>query len=50
LEAGAEEAVEDDDPAEAAASHLLEDMEAGLRFHRRLIEGSRSAKPEETLD
>ena len=50
LEAGTEEAVEDDDPAAAAASHFLEDMEAGLRFHHRLIEGSRSAKPEETLD
>ncbi|HEX5367819.1 MAG TPA: DNA primase [Dehalococcoidia bacterium] len=36
----AEETVEDG-PAEAVASQLLEDMEAGLRFHRRLIEGSR---------
>ena len=29
-----------DDEASSAASRLLEDMEAGLQFHRRLIEGS----------
>jgi DNA primase len=34
------ESIEDGD-ASAVASQLLEDMEAGLRFHRRLIEGSR---------
>ena len=37
-----EEAQEDDLEAEAVASQLLDDMEAGLRFHRRLIEGYRS--------
>jgi hypothetical protein len=34
----AEETIEDADTF-AVASQLLEDMEAGLRFHRRLIEG-----------
>jgi DNA primase len=37
----AEENIEDAD-TNAVASQLLEDMEAGLRFHRRLIEGSSS--------
>jgi hypothetical protein len=37
----AEEIIEDAD-TNAVASQLLEDMEAGLRFHRRLIEGPRS--------
>jgi DNA primase len=37
----AEENIEDADTI-AVASQLLEDMEAGLRFHRRLIEGPRS--------
>jgi hypothetical protein len=37
----AEETIEDADTL-AVASQLLEDMEAGLRFHRRLIEGSSS--------
>lgn len=32
----------EDEATADAASQLLEDMEAGLRFHRRLIEGSRS--------
>jgi hypothetical protein len=42
MEAGnAEENIEDADTI-AVASQLLEDMEAGLRFHRRLIEGPRS--------
>jgi hypothetical protein len=36
-----EETTEDADTF-AVASQLLEDMEAGLRFHRRLIEGSSS--------
>ncbi len=36
-----EEAPEDDIEAQAVASQLLEDMEAGLRFHRRLIDGYR---------
>ena len=36
-----EETTEDAD-TNAVASQLLEDMEAGLRFHRRLIEGPRS--------
>ena len=44
METGSEEA-EEDDPASAAASQLLDDMEAGLNFHRRLIEGSRSVQP-----
>ena len=37
----AERVIEDADTI-AVASQLLEDMEAGLRFHRRLIEGPRS--------
>jgi DNA primase len=37
----AEETSEDEATADAA-SQLLQDMEAGLQFHRRLIEGSRS--------
>ncbi len=37
----AEETIDDADTF-AVASQLLEDMEAGLRFHRRLIEGPRS--------
>jgi hypothetical protein len=37
----AEETIEDAD-TNAVASQLLDDMEAGLRFHRRLIEGSSS--------
>jgi hypothetical protein len=37
----AEENIEDADTF-AVASQLLEDMEAGLRFHRRLIEGPSS--------
>jgi hypothetical protein len=37
----AEENIEDADTI-AVASQLLEDMEAGLRFHKRLIEGPRS--------
>jgi hypothetical protein len=36
-----EETTEDPDTI-SVASQLLEDMEAGLRFHRRLIEGSSS--------
>ena len=39
--AGIAEETGEDGPAEAVASQLLEDMEAGLRFHRRSIEGSR---------
>jgi DNA primase len=39
--AGIAEETGEDGQAEAVASQLLEDMEAGLRFHRRLIEGSR---------
>jgi len=41
LGAGMPEDAEVDAEAEAVASQLLEDMEAGLRFHRRLIESSR---------
>jgi DNA primase len=40
LGAGMAEDAEMDADAEAVASQLLEDMEAGLRFHRRLIETS----------
>jgi DNA primase len=40
LEAGNTEELEEDQ-ASTVASQLLKDMEAGLRFHRRLIEGSR---------
>jgi DNA primase len=41
LGAGIAPETEEDGQAEAVASQLLEDMEAGLRFHRRLIEGFR---------
>jgi hypothetical protein len=41
LEAGNTEELEEDQEASTVASQLLKDMEAGLRFHRRLIEGSR---------
>ncbi len=40
--AGSAEETQEDDATAIAASQLLQDMEAGLRFHRRLIEGSRS--------
>jgi DNA primase len=40
--AGNAEETSEDDATAFAASQLLEDMEAGLRFHRRPIEGSRS--------
>ena len=40
-EAGKTEDASEDDPADAVASQLLEDMAAGLSFHRRLIETSR---------
>jgi len=41
-----EESPEDADPeVVGAASRLLEDMEAGLRFHRRLIEGQHPDHP-----
>ena len=49
LGAGEEEAMEDD-AVSTAASQLLDDMEAGLNFHRGLIEGSRSVQPEKALD
>jgi DNA primase len=39
--AGNSEEITEDAQTENVASQLLEDMEAGLRFHRRLIEGSR---------
>ena len=39
--AGNSEETSEDAETENVASQLLEDMEAGLRFHRRLIEGSR---------
>jgi hypothetical protein len=39
--AGNSEETSEDADTIAVASQLLEDMEAGLRFHRRLIEGSR---------
>jgi len=42
LEAGNAEETSEDEATAIAASQLLQDMEAGLRFHRRLIEGSRS--------
>jgi DNA primase len=45
LGAGSTEENIEDLQADAVASQLLEDMEAGLRFHRRLIEGSRSDSP-----
>jgi DNA primase len=41
LEAGKKEEAQEDDPELTAASQLLEDMEAGLRFHRKLMDGSR---------
>ncbi len=41
-EAGQTEETEADAAEGVVASQLLEDMEAGLRFHRRLIEGTRS--------
>ncbi|HEU0072852.1 MAG TPA: DNA primase [Dehalococcoidia bacterium] len=40
--AGKAEETPEDEATANAASQLLEDMEAGLRFHRRLNEGSRS--------
>jgi hypothetical protein len=40
--AGKAEETPEDEATANAASQLLDDMEAGLRFHRRLIEGSRS--------
>ena len=43
--AGTTEETTEDADTFAVASQLLEDMEAGLRFHRRLIEGSRSDQP-----
>ena len=42
--AGNSEETSEDAETENVASQLLEDMEAGLRFHRRLIEGSRPDK------
>jgi DNA primase len=42
MEAGSAEETSEDDATAFAASQLLDDMEAGLRFHRRSIEGSRS--------
>jgi hypothetical protein len=42
LGAGNTEETSEDEATATAASQLLQDMEAGLRFHRRLIEGSRS--------
>lgn len=39
--AGSTEEILDDVQTDTAASQLLDDMEAGLRFHRRLIEGYR---------
>jgi hypothetical protein len=39
--AGDSEETSEDAQTASVASQLLEDMEAGLRFHRRLIEGSR---------
>ncbi len=41
LGAGTAEELEEDHEASAVASQLLEDMEAGLRFNRRSIEGYR---------
>jgi DNA primase len=40
--AGSAEETSEDEATAFAASQLLDDMEAGLRFHRRSIEGSRS--------
>ena len=40
--AGSAEETQEDEATAIAASQLLQDMEAGLRFHRRLNEGSRS--------
>lgn len=42
LEAGHKEDAQEDDPEQVVASRLLEDMEAGLKFHRRPGEGIRS--------
>jgi DNA primase len=42
LGAGDDEETIEDEATALAASQLLQDMEAGLQFHRRLIEGSRS--------
>jgi DNA primase len=42
LGAGSSEEAMEDGQADAVASQLLDDMEAGLRFHRRLIDGARS--------
>jgi DNA primase len=42
LGAGNAEETSEDEATATAASQLLQDMEAGLQFHRRLIEGSRS--------
>jgi hypothetical protein len=41
MEAGNPEETPADGEVAQVASQLLDDMEAGLRFHRRLIEGSR---------
>jgi DNA primase len=49
LETGHKGEAQEDDPERAAASRLLEDMEAGLRFHGRHLDGSRtdqSGRPE----
>jgi hypothetical protein len=42
LGTGHTEEISEDEATAFAASQLLQDMEAGLQFHRRLIEGSRS--------
>ena len=52
LEAGESKEADLDIQAETLASQLLEDMEAGLLFHRREIEGSRPdpRRPESNQD
>ncbi len=42
METGSAEETQEDDATANAVSQLLQDMEAGLRFHRRSNEGSRS--------
>jgi hypothetical protein len=48
LVAGESEEAPEDQEAEAIASRLLEDMQAGLSFHRRLIEGNRTEQARPT--
>jgi hypothetical protein len=45
-EAGTPQEAPEEGPDEVVASQLLQDMEAGLRFHQRLIDSSRGVQGE----